>query len=471
VRLPRSVWLTAGAITAFHLATAQLYDYHRDEVYYLASGRRLAWGYVDHPPLTPFLYRVSDEVFGASLFGLRVLPAVLHGVIVIVTALIAREFGGDRRAQTVAAIAAAVSPMYLTTGHFLTTVTMELLLWALTILLVTRLVKGAHPRLWLVVGVTVGLGLLDKWTTLYLVAGLGLGLLLTPQRSIMRTPWFAGGVTLALALWAPNLIWQADHDWPQVEMGRSLREPIESLFTVPYQVIFFGASSVFLLWPALRWLLRDDRGREFRSIGIAALVVVVLVMATSGKPYYAAVFGTALLGIGATRLSHDRVRPSVVWMLGIGAAMAPFATPLLPESTVAQLRKVNPEVGEMVGWEEEVAAVAAVYDDHPGATIITRNYSQAGAIELLGDEYGLPQPISGHNSWWWWSRPAGRSDVVISVGLPRPFLERYFGDVELVTVYRSPHGIENIDDGSEICVLRNQLSDWGEIWEDFRFYR
>src|SRR3954447_21231494 len=135
-------WAIAGAVVVFHLATANIYGYHRDEPYYLASGRRLAWGYVDHPPLTPFLYRVSDTLFGSSQFGLRVLPAFLHGGIVLLTALLARELGADIRGQVVAALAAAVAPMLLTTGHFLGTVTPEIAAWLGITLVVVRLLNG-----------------------------------------------------------------------------------------------------------------------------------------------------------------------------------------------------------------------------------------------------------------------------------------------------------------------------------------
>ena len=141
-----------------------IYSYHRDEFYYLASGRRLAWGYVDNPPLTPVLYRISDALFGTSVFGLRIVPAFMHGGLVLLTAVLARELGGDVRGQIVAAIAAAVAPMLVTTGHFLGTVTPELLAWTAITLFVVRILNGGDPRLWLVVGALVGIGLFDKWT-------------------------------------------------------------------------------------------------------------------------------------------------------------------------------------------------------------------------------------------------------------------------------------------------------------------
>src|SRR6476469_11175120 len=238
----RSTWIVAAIVVAFHLATSTIYSYHRDEVYYLASGRRLAWGYVDQPPLTPFLYRVSDTLFGSTLFGLRIVPALLHGALVVMTALLARELGGDARAQVVAALGAAIAPMLLTTGHFLTTVTPEIVAWCGITLFVIRILNGGDPRWWLAVGALAGLGLLDKWTTGFLLIGLTVGLLLVPERTVLRTPWLLAGIALAFVIWLPNLLWQASHGWPQFEVARGLRNTGEALFTAPGVIVLSGAA-------------------------------------------------------------------------------------------------------------------------------------------------------------------------------------------------------------------------------------
>lgn len=463
------VWVVAGVTTLFHLATASIYSYHRDEFYYLASGRRPAWGYVDHPPLTPLLYRVADRVFGHSVFGLRIIPAVLHGVTIVLVALLARELGGSLRAQLIAALAAAVTPLLLVTGHFLGTVTFEIVAWTGITLVLVRLLNGGDPRLWIVFGFVVGLGLLDKSTTGFLLIGLAVGLIAGPERSVLWTPWTLVGAVIAIAMVLPNVLWQADRGWPLLEFSSTLRNYGQAIFAVPMQILILGVVSILLALPGLLWLLRDDAARQYRSLGIAFLVILVLVMITGGKPYYAAVFGPVLIAAGAvavTAHSPAHALPAIIILTGL--ILVPISTPLLPISTLDVVRRVNPDMAEMVGWPELVDDVAAVYREHPGATILARNYSEAGSIEVLGADRGLPQPISGHNTYWYWGHPSGRSDVTISVGFPRSDLEQWFGECDLARTFRAPGGVHNMEDGAPIFVCRNQRADWDALWPKLR---
>lgn len=418
---------------------------------------------MDHPPITPLLYRVSDTLFGDSLLGLRVVPALLHGLLVVFTVLVARELGADARAQIVAALASALVPIALTTGHFLGTVTPELVAWTATTLLVVRLINGGDPRLWPAVGAVVGLGLMDKWTTAYLVVGLAVGLLATPQRHLLATPWLAAGAAIALAIWLPNVAWQASHGWSQFAVARGLRSYPEALLTVPSLLVILGSASVILAVPGLWWLARNPAAHPYRALVIAFAVIVVLVMATGGKPYYAAVYGPVLLAAGAVAIA-----PASTTIIGVlvatSFAIAPFATPLLPVGTAKTVAKMNPEIGEMLGWPQLVDTVRTVYDRHRGATIFTRNYSEVGIIEMLGRSHGLPQPISGHMTYWYWGHPSGTSQETIAVGFDRLFLERYWGDVQLAATFHAPHGVHNKENGAPIWICRDQRITWDRLW-------
>jgi 4-amino-4-deoxy-L-arabinose transferase-like glycosyltransferase len=463
------VWIVGALTTAFHLATATLSSYHRDEFYYLASGRRLAWGYVDHPPVTPLLYRFADRFFGQSELAFRITPAVLHGVMVVLVALLARELGGGPRAQLIAALGAAVTPVLLVTGHFLGTVTVEVVAWTALTLLVVRLLNGGDPRLWVVVGVVAGVGLLNKWTTLLVLVGLGVGLLLTPERSVLLSWWTAVGAVVAAVMVAPNVVWQADRGWPQLEFAGTLRDYGMAVLTAPLQLLFLGAVSVLLALPGLLWLWRDDAARPYRALGVAFVVIVALVMITGGKPYYAAVFGPVLIAAGAVAVTaHSSARLAPTLLVVTGLLLLPLSIPVLPISTLNVVRTVNPDMGEMVGWPELVDTVAAVYRDHPGATILTKNYSEAGSIELLGRDRGLPQPISGHNTYWYWGHPDGRTRTTIAVGFTRAKLERMFGDVREVATFHAPGGVHNFEDGARIFVCTDQRADWPDLWPELR---
>jgi 4-amino-4-deoxy-L-arabinose transferase-like glycosyltransferase len=454
-------WI-AAATTGVHLATAGLWDRHRDEFYYLACGRRLAWGYVDHPPLTPVLYRLADVTVGSSQLGLRVTPALLHGIDVVLVALLARELDGTPRAQLVAAVATALLPILLTTGHFLGTVTPELTLGCGLALVLARVVDGGDPRLWLLAGLLVGLGLLDKWTFGVVVAGLALGLLVD-HRTVLATPWLLAGAAVAIALVAPNVVWQAAHDWPQLEFAGTLRDYGQTPAVVPAQLVLLGAGAIVAM-PGVRWLLGD--GSHHRYLLVAFAVTLVITLATGGKPYYTAGALLPLVAAGAVA-----VQGAGAWLLplllAVGALMAPYATPLTPESTARALRGVNPELGEMLGWDAYVATVRHLHSRHPRAGILTSNYSEAGAIELLAPD--LPQPASGHNTYWYWGPPRGDPHEVLAVGFPdADRLRHSFARVVAIGTIHTPHGVHNLEDGRTIWLATGPTAPWSALWPRFR---
>jgi len=456
-------WI-AAATTALHLATANLWGYHRDEFYYLACGRRLAWGFVDHPPVTPALYRLADLTVGSSKLGLRLVPAALHGGTVVLIALLARELGGSTRAQLLAAIATALAPMLLTTGHFLGTVTVEAAVGAGLALVVVRIVNGGDHRLWLVAGALVGLGLMNKWTFAFGVAGLAVGLLVG-NRDALATPWLLAGAALALAVWAPNLWWQAHHGWPQLEFAGSLRDYGQTPLVIPAQLFLLGAGAILAV-PGIRWLAADAAGRPYRFLLIAVVVALVATLVTGGKPYYTASVLPVLLAAGAVALDGSRswVLPAVV--VAVGLLLVPLAIPVGPRATARTLRAVNPELGEMVGWEDLAAQARSLHTRYPQAGILATNYSEAGAIELLAPD--LPQPASGHNSYWDWGPPAGDPDAVIAFARDRAPLDVAFASVVRIATVRSPDGVHNLEDGTPIWLASGRRRPWSALWPSFR---
>jgi 4-amino-4-deoxy-L-arabinose transferase-like glycosyltransferase len=456
-------WI-AAATTALHLATANLWGYHRDEFYYLACGRRLAWGFVDHPPVTPFLYRLADATVGPSKLGLRIAPALLHGVSVVLIALLARELGGSPRAQVLAAVATALAPLLLTTGHFLGTVTLELTLGAGLALVLVRIVNGDDPRWWLLAGVIAGVGLLNKWTFAFAIAGLAVGMLFG-DRDALATPWLLAGTALALAIWSPNLVWQARHGWPQLEFAGTLRDYGQAPILLPAQLVMLGAGAIVAV-PGIVWLASNAAGRPYRFLLVAVVIALVATVATGGKPYYTAAILPALLAAGAVAVDGSRgwVLPGVVVVIGL--LLAPLAMPLTPRATADTLRAVNPELGEMLGWERLAAQARALHARYPHAGIVTTNYSEAGAIELLVPD--VPQPASGHNSYWDWGPPAGDPDAVIAFARDRAPLDAAFTSVRRIATVHSPAGVHNQEDGTPIWLASGRRAPWSELWPSFR---
>ncbi len=464
------VAIIAAVTAAFHLATASIYGYHRDEFYYLAQGRRLAWGYVDNPPVTPFLYRAGETLFGTSRFGLAVLPALLHAALVVLTALVARELGGNARAQLLAALGAAVAPIFVTTGHFLGTVTPEIVAGAAVTLFVAKVLHTGDPRWWVAAGIALGVGVLDHWTIGTFAIALVIGLLVTPQRELLFSRWAVAGAVVAAVIVAPNVWWQATHDWPQLTFAKQLRDYGTLPKILPSQFVILGGASVLLALPGLLWLLRNETARPYRGLGIAFVVTLALVMLSGGKEYYTAAALPLLLGAGGVAFAHSSGWARPAWIVGIGLAMLPFSTPMLPLSTANAVRAVNPEIGEMVGWAHVVDTVVPIAAQHPNAPILTRNYSEAGALELLGNLGRACQPISGHLNYWYWGHPHGFSDETIVVGYDREQVERFFGDVQPVATIRTPHGVHNMEDGAVVWICRRQRADWDTLWPQIRTY-
>jgi 4-amino-4-deoxy-L-arabinose transferase-like glycosyltransferase len=271
------VVLVAFATVVLLLMVAPRYGYDRDELYFLEAGRHLAWGYVDQPSFVPFLAWLAEHTIGDSPLAIRLFPALATGAVVVLAGLIARRFGGGRFAQFLTALSAATTAVYLGAGHPLSTTPFDFLFWALILYLVVRILGGDTSRLWLAVGAVAGIGLLNKWNVLFLMFSLVVGLLLTEQRRLLRSRWVWAGGAIALAIWAPNLVWQAQHGWPTIEMLGNLHtenvEDADQLKFIPLQVVYTGLLLTPIWIAGLRWLFRKPEGRPYRAIAWAYVAV------------------------------------------------------------------------------------------------------------------------------------------------------------------------------------------------------
>ena len=305
IGIPWPVLFVAGLLVVGLLAVAGAYGFHGDEMYFVVAGQHPAFGYVDQPPLTPLLSAASVALLGVSPTAVRVLPAIEMGLIVVLTALIARDLGGSRRAQALAAITAALSG-YLGAGHLDTTTDPDLLAWAVIVWLLVKLLAGGDRRLWLALGVTTGIGLQNKDTLLFLGAGLAVGLILTRRWDVIRSPWAWAALGIALLIWAPNLAWQATNGWPQLTMAQAISRYADDnrAQMVPLLWLFTGP----LLFPVsvagLAWVLVSTSAAKWRALGIAALVALALVFVSGGKAYY--VLGSVPLFMAAGAIVIDR---------------------------------------------------------------------------------------------------------------------------------------------------------------------
>ena len=482
----RAVAGMAIAFVAVELACSARYGFHRDELYFLACARHLAWGFVDQPPFVPAVAWLATHLLGTSPTSIRVLPAVVGGATVVIGALIARELGGRTRAQVLAALATATSPQLFAMFHLLSTAAFDAFLWAALTFLVLRALRTDDDRLWVPIGALAGVALLNKWTAAFLLAGLAAGLLLGGRRRLLTTRAFWAGAAIALVIWLPNLVWNARHDWAELSMTQSLHDENSglgaSLQFIPSQIVVVGPVLLLFWLAGLRDLLRSTFARP---LGVTYLFLVACFTLTGGKSYYLAGMYCVLFGAGgvwAERRSEREgwpVRRWVALMLVGALAAVPLSLPVLPEGSLAKGSwegDINKDLSATVGWQGFVEQVAGVVSTLPRperahVVLLTGDYGAAGAIDLYGARYDLPRARSGHNNYWFWG-PGDAVDgaTTIAINLPRDALVAQFGDVELAGTVATPHGVWTEERGAPIWICRAQKRSWAASWPALRHY-
>jgi hypothetical protein len=494
----KAVLGVAGLLALFKLAVQVAaipgYGIFRDELYYLACGQRLAWGYVEFPPLIGVIARGMTAAFGDGLFGIRLAPAVAGAALVAMTCLIVREFGGGRFAQLLAGLAVIAAPVWLSLHHFLSPNAFEPLFWMGCAWLFIRYAKSGDARLWLWFGLAAGIGLMNKHSMLLFGFALVVGMLLTPARAALRERrlWMGGAV--AFLIFLPHLVWQVREGFPLIEFLRRA-DAVKNYIQSPVE--FFGGQVLMLhplllpVWLAGLWFFFSRAGRPWRALGWAYVVMFALLIALRGKPYYLVPAYPMLFAGGAVLLERAIERRAWNWMkpaaaalvVAAGAATAPLALPVLPVETyiryaafmgVGEVRTERHEMGrlpqlyaDMHGWENMAARVAEVYHALPAeeraqAVVFGRNYGEAGAMEYYARRYGLPRAISGHNNYYLWG-PRGDAGVVIAIGGRAEDYREVFGDVRqagtIVHEYAMPY-----ESNLPIWVCRAPKATIHEVW-------
>jgi 4-amino-4-deoxy-L-arabinose transferase-like glycosyltransferase len=476
-------FLVAGLMVVALLTVSGAYGFHRDELYFIVAGRHPAFGYPDQPPLTPLLSAASVALFRLSPTAVRVLPALAMGLVVVLTALMARDLGGTRRAQLLAAVTVALSG-YLAAGHFDATATYELLFGAAILWLLLKLLAGGDRRLWLVVGIAAGIGLENKDTLLLLLAGLLVGLVLARRWDVLRSPWAWAAVGVALLIWAPNLAWQATHGLPQLTMARVIAGDAAAnrAQLLPVLWLFAGPLLFLVTVAGWAWMLLAKAAAPWCAIALAAVVVLVLVVASGGKGYYAVGVAPPFMAAGALLLdrwlARGRRRLRAVGFVAAatlsGALVTLLTLPILPVATFAttSLPAKIPTSAEQIGWPQLAAQVQQVVAALPAeqrahAVILTNNYGEAAALELLGK--GLPPVYSGHNGFWYWGPPPAGRTVVVHVGdWTAADWSPYFAGCRTVAHIDNGLGIENQEQGQAISVCSGLREPWTAIWPRLR---
>ena len=469
----------AAAVGVLLTAVSGQYGYFGDELYFIAAGNHLAWGYADQPPLLPLIALAMDTIAPGSVAVLRI-PATLAIVAAVVLgALLAREFGGGRRAQLLAAGAVAVSPGLLATGHLLATSTLDPALWIALTWLLVRWVRTRSDGLLLAAGIVTALALQVK----FLIVGFWviaiIAVLVCGPREMLRRPMLWLGGAIAVLATVPTLVWQAQNGWPQLEMGRIIAA--ESVYAggmlgfLPLG--FFAAGLLVGSVLGVYGIVRLLRAPDLRFLGVTALGVAVLFMLVGGRPYYLAGLLPMLWAAGAAGV--EQYRPAVWWrwvptwpvyavtvlLLGLGNVL-----PIQPVSAHADkpLMIGNFQLDE-IGWPQMVEDVQAAYRALPpdvarDAVVVSGDYWSYSAVQYFAPELRSYSFARGAG---WFGVPPEDSGAVVFVGDPTA-LAPAFDSVRQVGALDNDVRVNNLAQGTPIFLLEGRNRPWAQLWQDVR---
>jgi 4-amino-4-deoxy-L-arabinose transferase-like glycosyltransferase len=482
---------------AIHLYASAAYGIFRDELYFIVCGEHPDWGYVDQPPLIPLIAAAMHAMFPDSLRMLRLVPALGHAATLALTAETARFLGGGRFAQTLAGLCVLVAGVYLATGTILTTDALQPLAWLFCAYALIRVIRNDDQRWWLAIGVVAGVALQTKYMLAFWLAALAVGVLATPSRRVLMhtKAWLAVAITGIIVV--PNVLWQENHDWPFLVIGRVAAEgknialsPLEFLFaemnflnfaTAP---VWLAGLAAFAVWP---------RFADLRLFAVAFAVLFGSMLAMHAKPYYPAGAYTVLFAGGAVALEAWLMwrpvrRVLVATVVVSGIISAPFALPILPiERFVAwqdflrqtpqplerqKLGRLPQYYADMFGWQELAAQIGAIYqalppEDRAKAVFLAGNYGEAAAIDVLGAPWHLPSAISGHNNYFLWGPRGHVGSVVIRFGGNRQVLLSAYASVEPAGMFDNPWAMP-YERGQTLWLCRGRKVSFEQDWARFR---
>jgi hypothetical protein len=485
---PQWAWLLsiAAAVTLVHMLTNGRYGFHRDELQFLSDARHLDWGFVAYPPFTPFVERIGLEIFGLSMVWLRLFSVLAQAAAIVVSGLMAKELGGGRLAQITAALAVALSPIPIFEGTEFQYTSFDYLWWVLVAYFTIRLLRTENPRWWLGIGAAVGMGLLTKYSTVFFIAGILGGVVLTRARRFLLNRWFWAGIAVALVIFLPNFVWQMRHDFISYHFLQHihLRDVGEGRANSFLADQFFGCANLFAapLWIA--GLVAFIRSGRYRMIAWMYLVPVAGFFFAKGRGYYTAGVYPMLLAMGATAgerwvaslPSWGRRTIESVFFTGLAAYGALIMAGWVPLAASGPLRNFaldhSEDLREEIGWPELVKTVAGIRDTLPpdqqsNLGITVANYGEQGAIEILGPAYHLPPPISTTNSAWLRGYPTPPPTTIIVLGLGREEADQIFTGCRLAGHNGNSEGIRNEESQyhPDIFVCGPPRLSWPELWK------
>lgn len=505
----RQTWLAGGMAVALGIAAAKLvlhllfasrYGFFGDELYHLACGEHLDWGYVDQPPIIALVAWLVRHTLGDSLLAVRFVPAVAGAALVLLAGWMARELGGGRLAVALSALSTACIGVFLVMHYLFTMNAFEPLFWMGCAAVLIRIIQTGNQKLWLWFGGLAGLGLQNKYSMGVFGFAVVVGLLLTPERRALAKPWIWLGGALALVIFLPNVLWNIRHDWPFLELMHNIRESGRDVTLGPLEYI---GRQIFLIGPvqfvisviSTAYLLLATKTKPFRALGWAFVAALGFFIVAKGKDYYAAPAFPMVLAAGAVAIegfTAERWRwlrtalvallvvttliflPIGLPVLSVDHLLAyldalPFGVPVSEHGHAAA--RLPHHYAWQFGWEEMVEATVRVYNSLPPAerekcAIFGNNFAEAGAIDLLGPKYGLPKAVGGHQSYWLWGPRQYTGECVIVLGDELEDASRHFERCTVAAELDNPYA--RPQERNPVLLCRKLKYDLREVWPQLK---
>lgn len=485
-----------------HLIFINQYNYFRDELYYIACGNHLSFGYVDQPPFVAIVAFISTKLLGESMFAIRILSVIAGGLTVFITGKMTKQLGGSLFTQSLSSLMVIVAPVYLFLFHILSMNSFDLMFWTISLYIIVKIITTEDSKLWLWFGLSVGIGFENKISILFLLFGLAFGLILTPNRKYLMDKNFWFGAIIAFLISLPYLIWEIVNNFPTIEFMRNAstykNAPLSLIDFLKEQVLYMNAVSFILMLVALYYLFFVKESKKYRIFGWMYIAIFLFLVSTRSKAYYLAPVFPIMFSFGALSLERfaqgkwvSKLKyATFILLLVLGIISAPLTLPVLPvESLVNYINAIGlaPSAGEnskqgalpqyfadMFGWENMAAEVAKVYSSLPPeeqkkCSIYARNYGEAGAVDFYGKKYNLPKAISGHNSYWHWGFDTTRTAILIVIGGRKEDHEKTYSDVRqagfITDLYAMPY-----ETNLPIYICRGLKVNFKDVWDKVRLY-
>jgi hypothetical protein len=442
------------------------FGFHRDELLHLSVSEHLNWGFMEFPPFIGVLGKISYWLFDYSLLGVRLFPTLAGVTILVLCCLIAKELGGKFKAILLAGICIlAFLPFYRNHTLF-QPVAFDQLFWTLGFYFIIKYINSQNKKFLIFLGITLGIGLMNKYTILVWAFGLFIGLLFYRKGELFKNKWLYISAVLSLIIFLPNVIWQIYNDFPLLDHLQALNDTqLDTINPMDFALeqLNFPFTLVISLF-GLVGLLLGNNLKKYRAVGIAAIVIFFTMWFLNSKAYYVFALYPILFASGATKIESLLSKKSS-WVYVI---------------EYAQLEEKNGRVeltgdyADMFGWEEQVKLVDSVYQslspsEKNNCVLWAENYGEAGALKILGKKYNLPNPISRHGSFWTWGFGSKDAEVWISLGNEKESVEYAFEDVELIKIINHKYAIGE-ENGIPLYICRKPKIDIEKWWKDYEEY-